>query len=286
MNSNFSMEFNYMRKMFLKNKKILNCPVRKVNKSRVNLHWWSTRRSDNMENVGDYLSLVICEYMLQKRNLSFETKVEKTKHLYGVGSIIQGGAQNATIWGSGLKHGKSDIGKLQKITRKLDVRLVRGPETRKVLLENGFKCPALYGDPAIIMPLLYEPNREIKKTNYQVVLHHDTERKNVKAITPLTNDYRKFIDKLVNTNLVISSSLHGIILAEAYGTPAILLSDKSTEDLFKYNDYYYSTGRYEYPIANSIEEALETEYAPIPNFELIINNIIDSFPYDLWDKSK
>ena len=49
-------------------------------------------------------------------------------------------------------------------------------------------------------------------------------------------------EKAVKENkakLVISSSLHGIILAETYGIPAILLMDKVTNNMFKYNDYYY-----------------------------------------------
>lgn len=44
---------------------------------------------------------------------------------------------------------------------------------------------------------------------------------------------------------VYSSSLHGIILAEAYGVPAVMFRsyDKSVD--FKYLDYYASTGRYD-----------------------------------------
>ena len=39
----------------------------------------------------------------------------------------------------------------------------------------------------------------------------------------LTNDWKK-INQIYNSKLIISSSLHGIILAVAYGIPAILLN--------------------------------------------------------------
>ena len=48
--------------------------------------------------------------------------------------------------------------------------------------------------------------------------------------------------------LVISSSLHGIILAETYGIPAILLMDKVTNNMFKYNNYYYNSYSYNHSI--------------------------------------
>ena len=38
----------------------------------------------------------------------------------------------------------------------------------------------------------------------------------------LTTDYRLFLNELVRGERVISSSLHGIILAESYGVPAVL----------------------------------------------------------------
>ena len=276
-------EKKYFHKMKHKNEKILNSKNRHAIKNKVNLHWWSMESEKGLENVGDYLSTVVCNYMLQKKGLSFDTQTKQTYHLYGIGSIIQGGAQNATIWGSGLKHGIDDIGYLFKYTRKLDVRLVRGPKTAEALRKKGFKCPDKFGDPAILMPLIYSPNKMEKKDKL-VILHHESKLQYEGSITPVYSDYKKFIDEIYNSELVISSSLHGIILAEVYGVPAILLKDEAVDDMFKYQDYYYSTGRNVFPIAESIEEAKEMTPAPIPDFEDIMKNIVDTFPYDLWEK--
>lgn len=279
MNSNIQ----YAKKYILRNKKILNCPLRFTRKNHVNLHWWSTRRDDHVENIGDYLSVVVCKYMMQKKGLSFDDKVSKTKHLYAIGSIIQGGAQNATIWGSGLKSGKTDIPFLARKTRKLDARCVRGPKTREVLIQNGYDCPKNYGDPALLLPLFY--NQPIKQDkDYLVILHHETKRDIENSITPLMDNYKDFIDAIRSSKFVISSSLHGVIIAEAYGIPAVLLQDKSTNNRFKYDDYYQSTDRKEYPIANTVEEALKIKPTAPKNIDKLQKTLLKTFPYDLWEK--
>ena len=56
--------------------------------------------------------------------------------------------------------------------------------------------------------------------------------------------------------------------------------------MFKYNDYYYSTGRFEYPIARTVEEALKMKPAPLPDLSELRNNILEAFPYDLWENKK
>lgn len=275
-------EKKYLMKLKRCNSRILNSNTRFTQPNRVNLHWWSTENQDHVENVGDYLSVVVCNYMLKKKGLSFDDAVKYTKHLYGIGSIIQGGAQNATIWGSGLKQGNEDIGFIFRHTRKLDIRLVRGPRTREALINNGFKCPEKYGDPALIMPLIYNPS--IKKSrDYLVILHHESKLQYENSITPLYRDYREFIDAIISSKLVISSSLHGVILAEAYGIPAILLDDDAVSNKFKYEDYYYSTGRFELGTVASVEEALEAPVPNLPDLTGLQKNIISSFPYDLWN---
>lgn len=65
-----------------------------------------------------------------------------------------------------------------------------------------------------------------------------------------------FTREIVNSQFVISSSLHGVIIAEVYGIPAVLLVNKSDEAWFKYDDYYLGTGREVYLTAQTVEEAL------------------------------
>src|SRR5690606_27871931 len=81
-------------------------------------------------------------------------KWDKTNYV-AIGSIIHHSSKESIVWGSGI------IDKQHPI-EKSDFRAVRGPQTRKFLLDLGYDCPEFYGDPAILLPEYYNP--EIEKT--------------------------------------------------------------------------------------------------------------------------
>ena len=82
---------------------------------------------------------------------------------------------------------------------------------------------------------------------------------------------------------VVSSSLHGIILAEAYGIPAVFLSEGRSEEILKYYDWYFSTGRSNVRMANTLVEALDMEPMEVPDLSKMQESIMEAFPYDLWE---
>lgn len=246
-------------------------------------------------NLGDYLGHVIVDFMLNKRNIDKDKEIPVKKHLYTVGSNIFGGSnrgnfQNATIWGSGiLKEPLKREAFFQRLShRKLDIRAVRGPLTKKVLEEFGHTCPSIFGDPAILMPLIYNPEKP-KVRKYSVVLQflHEKKFKNKYSgeyiISMNTNDYKFVIDEIVSSEVIYTSSLHGIILSEAYGIPAIPFRGLSKAIDFKYMDYYSSTGRTDVHLAETFEEALSSTPPPLPDLSTLQQGLIDTFPYDLWD---
>lgn len=251
----------------------------------VNLEYWKC--SEN--NLGDDLAPVIYEYMLSKNNVTSFQKNRKCKHLLTVGSVLGWERFDATVWGSGILNLKLIYNIVRhRDYRKYDIRAVRGPLTRKVLLENGYECPEVYGDPAILMPDIYMPLNVIKKYPVSIVRHisqniMDDDR--VHNIDIKTNDYRKFINELSQSEKVISSSLHGIILAETYGVPAVFLANGMEDQLFKFLDWYYATGRSlkDIQIAYSFEEALTMEPTVLPDLTEIRENLKNAFPYDLWN---
>lgn len=79
--------------------------------------------------------------------------------------------------------------------------------------------------------------------------------------------------------------MHGIILAESYGIPAIMLSDTPSNDITKYKDWYYSTGREKFPIAYSVEETLHMKPSilDVNVLKKLQNGLIDTFPIDMWN---
>lgn len=281
------------KRVYHTTKLILSLPCRnrkglngeKSHKNTVNLEW-----VDN-GNLGDSLGPVIYNWMLQRKGLSVDQAARKTFHLFTCGSLIGVGIFDTVIWGSGI-HIVDNIKSLlsMKGIREYDIRAVRGPVTERILLDCGYQCPDIYGDPAILMPFIYQPENSDKKQDVSLVLHYYLKNQNTLGrddchlLNIATADYRAFINEICESRKVISSSLHGIILAETYGVPAVFLNTGGYVDkaLLKYYDWYYSTGRYNVKIARTVEEALEMEPMPIPNLSAMQSQLMEAFPYDLW----
>ncbi len=281
--------------IFFKDKMILNIVNFRTRRNRVNLHWapvcekkfgtilW--KKKTDYQNLGDMLAIPIYEYMLRKNGLDKDQNVGKTKHLYTIGSLIMLAYQDATIWGSGILMEEPEglIWKRSK-TRKLDIRCVRGPRTKKRLAENGYDVSrCVMGDPGVLMPLVYKPEEREKKD--YVVIRHMSDNDDVSysnEVNIITNDWKETINQIYNSKLVISSSLHGLIIAEAYGIPAIMLDKTEFGDHFKYEDYYMSTGRMKIPAYRTVEEALNAPVPEVPDVRRLQENLLMSFPVDLW----
>ena len=236
-------------------------------------------------NVGDYLSKVVFE-MLMKH---FEIKsywTWKTHCIAHIGSIIQFLGQNCTIYGSGFLF-RWAMPQFARKKLKLDIRAVRGPLTRNILLELGYKVPEIYGDPAILLPLFYQPSLSTNKKKEYIVIPHEShykeyQEKTYPVLSTLTNDWEGFIKEILSSKLVISSSLHGIIIAEAYGIPAIFLDETENPDQLKYDDYYYSTQRIQYVKAKTVEECLQLTPEKIPDFTQMQHDLLKAFPTNLF----
>ena len=85
---------------------------------------------------------------------------------------------------------------------------------------------------------------------------------------------------MLKSRLVISSSLHGLIVAEAFGIPARLLKMTMIEKLLKYQDYYESTGRPHFQYATSVQEALRMGGEPPGHIDIM--PLLKSFPHEYF----
>ena len=252
---------------------------------KVNIEWWN-----NDINIGDTLSPVICNYLLEKKGINAERSVKKTKHLYALGSVIGHKEFDATIWGSGII-GLTRIPSIVNNSKYIqyDIRALRGPLSKEIMKSAGYNVEGCaLGDPGVLMPLIYSPSHRNKKYKYTVIVHHEMESvRNVKSehfLSVKTKDYKGFISQILESEVVISSSLHGIILAESYGIPAVfLMQGKEVENqMFKYYDWYYSTERYNVTVARTIEEAKTMKPMDLPELTEMRESLLNSFPYDLW----
>lgn len=254
--------------------------TRPVKRKRVNVYYF--KRAGGIDNVGDLLSPIIVDLM-KKKNGIIDQPLNKTVRLFAIGSILDLASSDMVVWGSGLRNNNSSPPKVR-----FDIRAVRGPKTRDKLLRHGFSCPEIFGDPALLLPLFYNPVTE-KKNDYIIIPHYSKESRipqqyKGQMVSTITSDWKGFVDEILASNYVITGSLHGLIIAEAYNIPAVLLSSEIDNDFFKYEDYYHSTNRTEFKVGNSLQEVIDNRIfnPPINNLKQLQDDLIASFPSDLW----
>jgi hypothetical protein len=128
-------------------------------------------------------------------------------------------------------------------------RWVRGPRTRDAVIRNGGQCPEVYGDPALVLPRIVPPSAG-KKHKLGIIPHyvdHATVSQQFPDLCVINVLYKNpvaVIDQITSCEKIISSSLHGIIAAHAYGIPVawVKFSDKLAGDGTKFHDHYESVG--------------------------------------------
>lgn len=170
------------------------------------------------------------------------------------------------VWGSGVS------GQERTFVHPKKILSVRGPKTKEFCDRYGVPCPEVFGDPALLLPLVYQPRRgvqcsiaassvqEVRKASYRlgiiphvVDLHHPVieEIREKYADEILIIDlahYKKWtdvIDQICSCERIFSSSLHGLIVSDAYQVPNcwIKISGKMPGGNFKYFDYASSVHR-------------------------------------------
>lgn len=261
---------------------------RRMNKNQVNVLYCAGL------NLGDTIGPMIVDWVLKQKNIDMNKETKKDSSLLAVGSLCGMETIDLSIWGSGF-HTIDFIVETFKMKhfKKLDIRAVRGPITRYIYTTMGYNVPEVYGDPAILMPFIYEGEKNPqKKYDVSIIVHHtNQEYKKYKNIPNLhfinikTDNHEFFIDELLASKKIISSALHGIILAETYGIPTVFFNtgDYVEVAMMKYIDWYHSTGRKDFKVAQSLEEALSIEPEPLPDLKELQANLLNAFPYDLWD---
>ena len=135
---------------------------------------WVTIRYGRVihRNWGDDINIYLIERMTGKRVIVKNNSVYHHLFYRGpvyscIGSVIGWYESPRTItWGSGLISDQGDIAPPKKICS------VRGPETRKRLLELGINCPQKYGDPALLISRYYKATSLPKKYKIGIIPHH------------------------------------------------------------------------------------------------------------------
>lgn len=247
----------------------------------VDLYNWMPK--DGRVNFGDHLSEIVTRQLLALHGLSLDQEVTKSARLLAIGSVLQYSTNDDHIWGTGW-NGK--VPEAMFKSQRLNLHAVRGPLTSEFLRCRGFEVPEVYGDPALLVPYLFKgrfaPNPQhdyvfVPNLHDLSILPPNTPH----VISPLQG-WNRVIEKILEAKLVLASSLHGLIIAEAYGIPARYVRLSQTEDPFKYKDYYLGTGRMESELqfASSIVEG--KEMGGMPGLRFDHQPLLDAFPLHLW----
>jgi pyruvyltransferase len=245
------------------------------------LYFWNPSPTQNFTNFGDELSKQIVERLVGYSIEVTDSPNIGEKKFLAIGSIMHFAQDGDLIWGTGVngKNPRSDY----RFTH-LDVRAVRGPLTRNFLISMGIECPEVYGDPTLLMPKLFPEFQRSEEPiyDYVIVPHYSDEAlfEGLANVVNVKENWEHVVRKILNSRFVISTSLSGIIVAEAFGIPARLLrihNPDHTEDLFKYQDYYYGTNRFNFRYATTVKEAFQMGGEPLPKCDL--EKLYQAFPF-------
>lgn len=164
--------------------------------------------------------------------------------LLGIGSIIYAHNKNSIIWGSGFLSADQRLRKNCDLT----VLATRGIKTSEIVQESGYNTTCIYGDPVMLLPLIYASQKTKLAHEIGIIPHYSelellkkTYSQKFHVIDVTDNNIEQIIDQICSCKVVLSSSLHGIIVAHSYGIPAIWIKGVSSEPgEFKFEDYYTS----------------------------------------------
>ncbi|MEO6403332.1 MAG: polysaccharide pyruvyl transferase family protein [Vicinamibacteria bacterium] len=201
------------------------------------LYWWRDE-----PNFGDAMSPWIAGRILE----SAVRWSADAGTLVGLGSVLWAAKPGDVVWGSGL-HPFSN--RWWPSWSPVGVRFlaVRGPLTRDYVLARGGDCPAVYGDPGELLAYFHTP-RATARHGVGIIPHiHDAAgrrfaaRRTDAALIDPRHPWPEVVERIEACEVIWSSSLHGIIVAEAFGIPAIWT--ECGEGRLKYWDYYAGSGR-------------------------------------------
>lgn len=221
------------------------------------MYWWR-----DAPNFGDTISPKIVSVITGRKPV---WSSKPGGRLFALGSINAKASPGDIIWGSG---GGYDKKKHQWDASKIKVLACRGPLSRQIVLNYGGSSPEVYGDPGLLLPRLYPT--EAKPLREVVIMPHLDDdslwnyghKHGIPTINPKWN-WKHIVNEICSSAHLITSTLHGLIAAEAYGVPVTWSTIKfKTICEPKFHDYWLGCGREAIDWIPA-EEALKRKPEPI-----------------------
>lgn len=261
-------------------------------------------------NFGDILIFDL----FNKLNISYHLCTLSKCKLITIGSILHNfllskkniySNKKLHCWGSGFISNDEVV--LQKLigpfswefNRTIEFHALRGLYTQ-TLVEKilNKKITVALGDPGILINRVF-PHEVNKRYDVGIILHWKESIENIKNKISLKDYTVKYIspmqppsiviNEIKQCNCILSSSLHGLIVADSFGIPNrhIQVTDKVEGGDFKFKDYYSAYENYEYKKLNIskfmitddvIDRVIENHPHIEKQVNQICNDLLDSFP--------
>ena len=216
--------------------------------------WYGINHRNWGDDLNYYLMSRISNRPIVVYNGFWLARKLKKKNYLCIGTLLDAvnySNPQTVVWGSGVS------GQERSFVPPLEIYSVRGYKTLEFLSTHGIECPNSFGDPALLLPRYYSPFFLRKKYQLGIIPHViDLDFDVINKIRETQTDiliidlahYEKWtdvIDQICSCEIIASSSLHGLIVSDAYNIPNcwITLSGKISGGLFKFYDYFSSVNR-------------------------------------------
>jgi pyruvyltransferase len=280
--------------------------------------------------MGDLLSPIIVAAHTG-HSLQYTRPVSPFSRLIAVGTIGQKQRfGHVDVWGSGFG-GREGSFKVQRNFRspaltRFAPHAVRGPFSAALLRQAGYATSGVMGDPAWLLPRVWPGEAVPKRWDLGVVLHiselesrdpsagalpefrrydiPDTLKNSIRTISTVVErdlgQVRARVEDILSCRRILSTSLHALAVAEAYGIPCatfdihagpsgrFAVDDDSVPIDHRFRDYYAGSGRPDVLIYRT-ERHLETDWEAAIAFvdrhwqplEYDPSNLLEAFPRHL-----
>ncbi len=272
-----------------------------ASKTGLPVFWWDAagkkfdgKFGNRKFETGNFGDIAAAEVVAHATGLDVRAPGRNERKILSIGSVLHTAKDGDVIWGTGAKGTKMH---LDPQVKNLHAYAVRGPLTLGVLLRSKIdisKITHLF-DPGVIIPSMYKEELDQHRASLAsqhrgpCIIPHYRDDLLFRREYPEYAHHMVKVDctpldmckALCGADFVISSSLHGIIFAEAMGIPAYWHAPQGGEDETKFYDYYYGTDRYHVKRFTDLETVFKSEPMPLPTFD--IEAYLATFPHAVID---
>lgn len=212
--------------------------------------WW-----DGKANFGDAAGPWLINKMTGKNVINARNSRAIGVATPNIGSLFQMiNYPRVDFWGCGLLYPPNErqVERLRSLEQ-ARIFAVRGEKTRETLQQMvGWEVPAVYGDPALLFPRYLQIEQRGHAAGVALIPHRqhskyfDTRDIGNVELLSVADDVREVVTSIATSEVCVSTSLHGVIFAQAYGVPWVWLNVQDDElkgGEFKFEDFFTTIDR-------------------------------------------